>query len=64
MRQIRRSRASANAIVDVIRAAVITKVACYGELSQRFLNESRELDNRFATECRKIARNMATSETE
>eukprot|EP01042_Synura_sphagnicola_P036311 gene36311-biopygen1767 len=64
LRRVRSARGSAEAIVAVLRGAVIAKVAYYGGLSQWSLDETRALDTLFAKTYRQVSKNMPTSQEE
>ena len=57
-------KASAETIAEVLRVALIAKVAYPGVLSSWSLEESRLLDKQFAKVYRTISKNMATSQEE
>ena len=64
LRRVRSARGSAEAIAEVLRGAIISKVAYYGGLSQWSLDETRALDSLFARTYRHISKNMRTSQAE
>ena len=64
LRRVRSARGSAQAIAEVLRGAIIAKVAYYGGLSQWFLDETRALDSLFAKTYRHLSKNMMTSPAE
>ena len=64
LRRVRSARGSAEAIAEVLRGAIIAKVAYYGGLSQWSLDETRALDSLFAKTYRHISKNMMTSPAE
>ena len=64
LRRVRSARGSAEAIVAVLRGAIIAKVAYCGGLSQWSLDETRALDTLFAKTYRQVSKNMPTSQEE
>ena len=64
MRRVRTARGSAEAITEVLRGAIISKVSYYGGLSQWSLDETRALDALFTASYRQVTKNMATSPQE
>ena len=64
LRRVRSARGSTEAIVAVLRGAIIAKIAYYCGLSQWSLDETRALNTLFTKTYRQVSKNMSTSQEE